>query len=494
MRLEKPEPSAEAPRRVGGSAGTPAERARMVRRALWVTLGLNLGAAAVKLAGGLASGSLALSAAGIDSAFDGLSNLAGVAAMHVAGRPPDEDHPYGHRKFETLVAVVIALLLLVTCGRLVLQALGRLGALLWPGSPLFGDFVVEAAPRIGPLVLAAPLVALALNLMAASYEARRGRALRSELLLADAGHTRADAAVSLAVLLGLLAMRAGWAWVDPLLALGIAGVIAWVGIGIARETTAVLADAAVLEPADVAAAAREVKGVADVHKVRSRGSADAVALDLHVQVDPRLGIGPAHAIGHEVADHLSRRFPEAVDVVVHVEPDWSAVGGELTGVVRLVLARFHVDAHEIRILVDEDGGAELALHLELDPGMRLAEAHETADRVEAALRAAAPELRRVVTHLEPRVAAPLPGRRAAGRDWAALARRETEALPGLRDAHDAEARALAGGVHLSVHVLADGALPLVEAHALAERLEQRLRGAAPELAAVTVHVEPDDHG
>lgn len=294
----------------------PAGRARAIARVLLLTLGLNLAAAAVKLTAAWQSGSLALGAGGFDSLFDGAANVFGLVAIRFAARPPDADHPYGHRKFETLVATVIAMLLFVTCGRLAWAAVEAVPAIL-AGT---GGAVVT------PLALVSPAAAFAFNVVAATYEGRMGRRLGSELLVSDAGHTRADAGVSLALVGGLLAVRAGYPIVDPLLSLAIAGVIARTGIEIARSTSQVLSDAAVFEPAVVAGIAARVPGVAGTHKIRSRGPADAASIDLHVQVDPALDIGRAHAIGHAVAAELRTTLAGVADVVVHVEPDWSTAG------------------------------------------------------------------------------------------------------------------------------------------------------------------------
>lgn len=278
---------------------------------LWITLGLNLGAAAVKLVAGAASGSLALLGGGLDSIFDGAANVFGVVAMRVASRPPDAEHPYGHRKAETLVAVVIALLLLITCGRLAWQSIQVIPEVL------DGSWALS----VGRATILAPAIAFGFNWLASAYEARRGRDLGSELLLSDAAHTRADAIVSLALIAGLFAVRAGFPLVDPVLALIVSGVIARTGIQIIRDTGAVLADAAALDPEQVIALALEVPGVAGAHKVRSRGPADAVSIDLHIQVDPTLDIARAHAIGHAVQARLREQVPGVADVVVHVEPD-----------------------------------------------------------------------------------------------------------------------------------------------------------------------------
>jgi cation diffusion facilitator family transporter len=291
------------------AAGTAA-RARGVQRVLLVTLGLNLGAAAVKLLAGLASGSLALAAGGLDSVFDGAANVFGLVAMRAAAQPPDAGHPYGHRKFETLVAAVIAMLLFITCGRLIWSAIEDIGPIL----------AGAAGPTVDLATLLAPALAFGFNTVASRYEARWGRRLGSELLLADASHTRADAVVSLGLIVGLGAIWAGYPLVDPLLALVIAGVIARTGIAIMHATSAVLADAAVLDPAAVAQAAQSVPGVIGTHKVRSRGPADEVSIDLHVQVDPALSIAEAHAIGHAVQARLREHFGGVTEVLVHVEP------------------------------------------------------------------------------------------------------------------------------------------------------------------------------
>jgi cation diffusion facilitator family transporter len=305
--MQLPHPPLDA----NGNGGLdPARRARGIQRVLIITLGLNLGAAAVKLLAGTVSGSLALTAGGVDSMYDGAANIFGLVAMRTAAQPPDADHPYGHRKFETLVAAVIAVLLFITCGRVILDAVASIREIL-SGAP---------GPTVAWTTLIAPALAFGFNALASTYEARWGHRLGSELLLADASHTRADAVVSLGLIVGLIAVWAGYPLADPLLALVIAGVIARTGIAIVHDTSKVLADAAVFDPETIAVSALAVPGVESTHKIRSRGPADAVSIDLHVQVDPSLDIQRAHAIGHAVGAQLRADFPGVTEVLVHVEP------------------------------------------------------------------------------------------------------------------------------------------------------------------------------
>ncbi len=467
-----------------------AGRAAAVSRVLWITLGLNALAAAVKLGAAFTSGSLALEAGGIDSAFDGIANIAALVAMRAAARPADDDHPYGHRKFETLTAVIIAGLIFVTCGRLAYIAFGSLIGYLIEAST--SQVVMNIRPiEVNSVALAAPVAALVINFFTARYERRQGVALGSELLKADASHTRADAFVSLSLLFGLLAVKAGAPIVDPLLGLGIAAFVARVGWGIARDTWAVLADAAVLDPRDLTRVAETVPGVEGTHKIRSRGAPGAVSVDLHVQVDPQLGIGRAHAIGHAVQDRLLEHFDDVTEVVVHVEPEWSLAGDDIARAVRLVVADFAVEAHEIYVHVRPDGRTEVGLHLELDPTLSLRAAHNVADKIEAAVLVGIADVDRVVTHLEPLHAAVQPAAPAEDvRDWPELVARAAGKIDGLSDAHDIEAVRVGAGIRLSAHVRADGRLPLAGAHALAEELELALRAETPELERVTIHVEP----
>lgn len=478
-------------------------RARAIRKVLWVTLGLNAAASAIKLIAGAASGSLSLVAGGLDSAFDGLANVAGLVAMRVVASPPDAEHPYGHRKFETLTAVGIAGLLLATCGRLAWDAAGRLAGFLGAtGLPIPGGSTGVTAgadghvgPEIGALALAAPLVSFALNFAASEYERRRGRTLGSELLVSDAGHTRADAGVSLSLFVGLIAVRAGYPIVDPLMALGIAAVVARVGLSIIRDTAGVLADAVALDPVALRTTAVAVPGVEGAHRIRSRGAPDAIAVDLHVQVDPHLGIGRAHAIGHAVQDALRARFSGIAEVVVHVEPEWALAGDEAGAAVRRALAAHPVEAHAIRVRDVADGRREVSLDLELEPTLNLRQAHALADVIEAAVIEAVPDVVRVVTHLEPRGGWVRPVReRPDAYAWRALVDRQVAEIAGLSEPYDVDAVIVGQRPCLSARVRADGGISLEEAHALAEELELRLRSAAPELDEVTIHVEPVSEG
>jgi cation diffusion facilitator family transporter len=281
---------------------------RAVRRVLWITMGLNLIATAAKLIVGYRTGSLSLIADGFDSVFDSASNVVGLVGIHFAARPADEAHPYGHRKAETMTALIISALLFLTTWELIQSAVERLR----------DPSLIRA--DVNAWSFGALLLSIVVHLTVVWYELREGRRLHSDVLVADALHTRADIFVSLSVVAGLTAVRLGVPLVDPILALIIALVIAKIGIDIIRESTPTLMDKAPIAQASIEQVARSVPGVLACHQARSWGHETAVYLDLHIQVEPETSVARAHSIAHEVKRQLQEQFPNVEDATIHIEP------------------------------------------------------------------------------------------------------------------------------------------------------------------------------
>jgi len=210
------------------------ENFRAIRRVLWITMGLNLLATAAKLIVGYWTGSLSLIADGFDSVFDSASNVIGLVGIHVAAQPADKDHPYGHRKAETMTALIIASLLFLTTWELIQSAVERLR----------NPALIQAEVNVWSF--GALLVSIVVHLTVVWYELREGRRLYSDVLVADALHTRADIFVSLSVIGGLIAVRLGYPLADPILALVIALFIAKIGIDIIRQSSPTLMDKAAM--------------------------------------------------------------------------------------------------------------------------------------------------------------------------------------------------------------------------------------------------------
>lgn len=279
---------------------------RGVVRVLWTTLALNVLVSVSKIVVGLLTASAAMTADGLHSLFDGANNVVGVVVVSLAYAPPDEAHPYGHRKFETAATLSIGFLLLGVAYHVVEGAFlqfkeGTLPSIRWYNWLVMG-------------------VTLAVNLFVAWYEAREGRRLGSAFLLADSAHTRSDVYVTLGVVASFAGAKAGLAWVDPAVALAIAAFIAVLGVRILAGSFNTLTDRAALPSTAIAVTVRAVPGVEECHDVRTRGTAGSTYVDLAVHVDGGMTLDAAHAVAEAIEAALKRAHPDIVDVVVHLEP------------------------------------------------------------------------------------------------------------------------------------------------------------------------------
>lgn len=282
-------------------------RAPAVRTTLLLILALNAVVVVVKVAVGLRTHALSVLGAALESTLDLLNNVLGIVLVGIAARGPDEEHPYGHEKFETLGALAIAGFLSITCFELLRQGVHAVFAGHVPRRPS----VAELALLAGTMVV---------NVAVVWFERRRGQRLRSAFLMADAEHTRSDIYVTLAALGSLVLARLGWGMVDPVLALAVALVIAWHGFEIVRGTVPVLVDARAVDASRLSALLRSIPRVVDVRTVRSRASASGLLFaEVTIGVDGATTVEQAH----EISDAVEARIAEelgASEVTVHVEP------------------------------------------------------------------------------------------------------------------------------------------------------------------------------
>lgn len=282
------------------------ERSRAVGRVLLRVLVLNVAVAAAKLAFGYSTGSVSIVSDGFHSLTDSASNVMGLVGVRVARKPPDADHPYGHRKFETLAAGGIFVFLLMVVIEVVQTALGRLRTGHTPDVSIYSFGVM--------------LVTLGVNLVVVKYESGAGRRLGSELLLADAAHTRSDVLTSCAVIASLVAVWLGFPALDALGAILVAVFIARTGYQIGLETSGILADRVVIDEEAIRRVVMSVPAVRGCHHIRTRGSLDHTFLDLHVWFAADTTLYEAHRLSHVVKDRLMERFPQIADAIIHIEP------------------------------------------------------------------------------------------------------------------------------------------------------------------------------
>jgi cation diffusion facilitator family transporter len=282
------------------------ERYSAVVIVLYRVLVLNVLVAVVKIALGYATGAVSILSDGFHSLTDAASNVVALVGVSIARRPPDANHPYGHRKYETIASLGILLFLITV----LVQVLGA----------AYDRLMTGGSPRVFPEGIAIMTITLLVNLLVVAYEERHARRLNSEVLRADAKHTRSDVLTTGAVLGALLGVWAGYPLLDPLAALVVAAFIGRAGWGIAQEASRILGDEIVIAEHDVRAVVASVPEVLGCHQIRTRGAADYIFMDLHVWLDGRTPLDSAHATSHLVKDRLMKRFPHVADVVIHIEP------------------------------------------------------------------------------------------------------------------------------------------------------------------------------
>ncbi len=457
---------------------------RSVRRVLIGILVLNLVVTAVKFLVGALTGSIAVLADAFNALVDSSSNVIGLLGMRVAADPPDPDHPYGYRKYETIATLGIGGLMLLAGWEVLQDVIERLQG--------------AQPPTVTPITLALILATLPLNTFIVWYEGKRGRELGSDVLQADATGTRINIFVSLAALAGLLGALVGLPWLDIVMAVGIVAYVVVAAYRIIRDTSEVLTDSAVVDPHVVEDIARSVPGVWFATKVRSRGRQDDVHLDLHVRVDPAMATEQAHAIATEVEHRVKDQIPGVVDAVVHIEPgqrtplsEWDMLAVHLRALadgLGLGVHNLHVDKLDKGYIVDVD--------VEVDSTLSLKESHQLVTKFETRAQADIPHLLEIITHIEPTAPGDQPSP-IVGAEAEQLRRRISavaDDVCGKGMAHHFILRKshLPDRIDLSFHCVVPGYTSLPEAHLVAEEVERRLRAALPELEHVTIHVEPPE--
>jgi cation diffusion facilitator family transporter len=283
---------------------------REVTRAALLGLAVNVGLGAVKLTGGLISGSYALIADAVNSLGDVFTSTIILFAFRVAQRPPDAEHPYGHTRAEAIAASNVALLIIISALAVGWEAIHRIGD-------------VHLVPPVWALWIAGSNVVIKETLY--RYKARVGRRTGSQAILANALDHRSDALCSLAVLIGLSIVRWGgpsFLWADEAAALVVVAAIVGSGVALFRRSASELMDVQaagglVSEIRMVALSEPSVKGVETLW-VRKSGL--EYFADIHIEVDSNLTVAEGHRIGHRVKDRLLQEFPVLRDVLVHLEP------------------------------------------------------------------------------------------------------------------------------------------------------------------------------
>jgi cation diffusion facilitator family transporter len=283
---------------------------KLKARASYVGAAINVIQTLIKIGFGILGQSAALIADGIHSLSDLLSDLLVIIAVKLGSREADHEHPYGHRRFETIATVILGFSLIAVGGAIAWSVMERMAK-------------PEHLPVPNVLSLAVAALSILINEWLYHYTKRIAKKTRSKLLLANAWHQRSDAISSLVVLFGIGAVLLGYPLADGIAAIVVALMVAKIGLNLVFESIKELVDTS-LPPelvAEIRAAINAIDGVEGIHLLRTRHMGEDALIDAHIVVDPRITVSEGHMIGDIVRDDLIKRFDDVMDVLVHVDPE-----------------------------------------------------------------------------------------------------------------------------------------------------------------------------
>jgi cation diffusion facilitator family transporter len=455
------------------------DEAKTKRRAALLSVAASTGLTLMKIAAGLASGSLALLSEGVHNGLDIAASALTYFSVRIADAPPDEGHPFGHAKVEAVAALAETAFLIALSIGVAALAVHRLGA---PGEGVVA----------GGFAFAVVLASIAVDIF-------RWRALRrvaldtgSDAIAADALHYSGDLVGSGLVLVGLVATRAGLPGADAFAAIGVALFIAVSGFRLGARTIDALIDAAPQGLAgDVRRAIGVVPGVVGVEYLRMRRIGGGAVGELGLYVSRTHSLEGVAAIKDRAAAALARRWPR-LKLTIAANP--MALDDEtVLERVLMIAARRRVFVHHVTIQRVAER-ITVSLDLEVDGRMTLGIAHDVASQLEAAIEAELDGGIEVDTHIEPLETREMPGQDADPSLTAAVEdclKRHAQGLRLLRGIHHVRLRVAGPGIYGVFHCRADKQAAIDAVHAEVDALERAARTEFPEISRIIGHAEPE---
>lgn len=282
---------------------------------MWLDITLAVG----KIVGGLLGNSFALVTDGIHSLTDAISDIFVIVIARIGQSEPDDEHPWGHGKFETVGTIAMGMLFFTTAGILIFDSIQKLT-----------DVASTSTPAISTVVIA--LISILSKEWIYRYTMNVANKLNSSLLRANAWHSRSDAFSSVAVLVGIIGAMLGYPWMDTLAVIVVALIIAKIGWELCTESLRELVDTQVPKHRrdQIEAEILSVTGITGINGLRSRLSGGKIILELSLRVDPHIEVSEGHTIGERVSKALTGQFSDLADVICHIDPDIAVSRASLT--------------------------------------------------------------------------------------------------------------------------------------------------------------------
>jgi cation diffusion facilitator family transporter len=444
-----------------------------------ISIFASAGMATAKFVVGIAIGSLALISEALHSSVDVVATVATWMVVRVSDLPADKEHHYGHGKLESLSALGIIAMLYVLAGGILVESYSRLRE----GAP---------PPTLSAIPFIVLLVDIAVNFWRARALNRAAHETRSQALAADALHFSSDVLGSVAVIIGLALSGLGYAWGDAAAAVGVAIMIAMLGLRLARSTVETLVDRAPEGASEQATAAiRTVPGVVDVERLRVRMVGSKHFIDAIVQVPRTYPIDRVDEIKRKAQAAVAKTLEDAdlTFTAVPVARDNESVRERIMVIARNSgLAVHHVTVHDL------GGKLTVSIDLEVDGELALTAAHDIAQGLERNIRDEFGEDVEVDTHIEP-LEPELPHGTDAAADRvetirAALSR--FAANGAIHDIHSVRVRDTDAGEIVNFHCRAAPSMSVIKVHESVDEIERALRRAFPTVKRVISHAEPPD--
>lgn len=283
------------------------DNCKKAQQVLTIILFANLFVAGLKIVIGLIIQSASVLADGLHSLTDGTSNIIGLIGIKLASKPTDNEHPYGHNKFETLSGLFISFMLFFVGIKVMINAVYRFK------NPIVPSITIESLVVI--------ILTLAINIFVSMIEYRSGKKLGSQVLVYDSMHTKSDIYVTIGVLVTLVSVKIGLpSMIDPIASIIVSGFIFHAAFSIYKENSNVLLDRAVVDKDDIRILVMSYKEVKEAHKIRSRGSQNNMYIDLHLMVEPDLSIEESHVLVHDIEKTIKGKVNPNAQVIAHLEP------------------------------------------------------------------------------------------------------------------------------------------------------------------------------
>jgi cation diffusion facilitator family transporter len=438
----------------------------------------------LKLTVGIWTGSLGILSEAMHSGLDLVAAGITYISVLLSDKPADFEHPFGHGKIEHLSAFIETGLLILTCAWIVWEAVRRLFFHAVHVEPSLWAFVVM-------------FISITLDTFRSRALFRVARKYNSQALEADALHFSTDVYSSTVVILGLIMVYISdqrnihWLqYADPAAALVVAGIIVYISLRMGKKTVDALVDAAPTgTSALIADTVSRVAGVLRLDRIRTRESGSRLFVDLRLTLASNISLEHAKSVADVVEVEVHHLFPTA-DVVINTSPQVPS-SGDLVAKIRAVAHRHNFLVHEVRAY-EVNGRVNVHLDLEVDPQLRLAEAHDRSTQLESEIKASLPEVNEVNVHLEPLLVAVESGNES--RIDALAVERKLEELAretsGVLDCHSVEAHQAGGNLVVRIHCTLTAELPIAKVHDITEMLEFKFRQAFPQIAKITIHAEP----